>query len=322
MRTRPATGLSSGEPEVDPLIDLAEITEVELLILKRMREFTIGEHSSLFHGTGFDFVGLRDWQAGDRFEAIDWAQSSLTNFSPLIVREFEQPTTSGVVIVADRSASTRCGVNAGGSEQAGMQIATLIARAIATIGMSAVFFQDSIGLVTFSAGFRDLSAVRPRIGKGQVIHCLEAYQHGYGLQELRHTGNLSATLSGFSRKTSMMPVISDFLFDDAEEFIRELSQVDNIHDVFIMMVDASFAFELPKVSAGWIEVYDVETGKTRMMSRGELSRQSERVRAWQDEVTRQAKQVDLDVIRLGIDQVKFDVALVEWVAERRLRRRK
>ncbi len=321
MRTRPSRGFTPDE-EVDPLIDLSEITEVELLILKRMREFTIGEHSSLFHGTGFDFVGLRDWQAGDRFEKIDWAQSSLTNFSPLIVREFEQPTTSGVVIVADRSASTRCGVHTGAADKAGLQIATLIARAIATIGMSAVFFQDSIGLVAFDEGFRDLRTVRPRIGKGQVIHCLEAYQHGHGLQDLRHTGNLSATLSGFSRKTSMMPVISDFLFDDAGAFLTELAQVNNVHDVFVMMVDASFAFDLPRVSAGWIEVFDVETGKTRMMSRGELSHQSERIRAWQDDVARQAKEVDLDVIRLGIDQVKFDVALVEWVAERRLRRRK
>jgi hypothetical protein len=39
-------------------------------------------------------------------------------------------------------------------------------------------------------------------------------------------------------------------------------------------------------------------------------------------VSRQAKALDLDVIRLGIDQVKFDVALIEWVVERRLRRRK
>jgi len=321
MRTRPSS-IVTPEERADPLIDLSEITEVELLILKRMREFTIGEHSSLFHGTGFDFVGLRDWQSGDRFEAIDWAQSSLTNFSPLIVREFEQPTTSGVVIVADRSASTRCGVDTVGADRTGMQIATLIARAIATVGMSAVFFQDSIGLITFDEGFRDLRAVRPRIGKGQVIHCLEAYQHGYGLQDLRHTGNLSATLSGFSRKTSMMPVISDFLFEDAEAFLRELAQVNNVHDVFVMMVDASFAFKLPTVSAGWIEVYDVETGKTRMMSRGELSHQSERIRLWQDEVTRQAKQLDLDVVRLTPDQVTFDVALIEWVAERRLRRRK
>jgi hypothetical protein len=95
-----------------------------------------------------------------------------------------------------------------------------------------------------------------------------------------------------------------------------------VHDVFIMMVDASFAFELPRVSAGWVEVYDVETGNTRMMSRRELSRQSERIRLWQDDIARQAKALDLDVIRLGIDQVKFDVALVEWVAERRLRRKK
>jgi uncharacterized protein (DUF58 family) len=313
MRTR--------EQEVEPLINLSEITEVELRILKRMREFTIGEHASMFHGTGFDFVGLRDWQAGDRFEAIDWAQSSLTNFSPLIVREFEQPTTSGVIMVADRSASTRCGADTRGDRR-GMQIATLIARSIATIGMSAVFFQDSIGLITFDEGFHTLGAVRPRIGKGQVIHCLEAYQDGHGLQELKNSGSLSATLSGFSRKTSMMPVISDFLFDAAPDFLKELSQVDNVHDVFIMMVDASFAFELPRVSAGWVEVYDVETGNTRMMSRRELGRQSERIRAWQEDISRQAKALDLDVIRLGIDQVKFDVALVEWVAERRLRRRK
>jgi len=314
MRTR--------EQEVEPLINLSEITEVELLILKRMREFTIGEHSSMFHGTGFDFVGLRDWQAGDRFEAIDWAQSSLNNFSPLIVREFEQPTTSSAIIVADRSASTRCGANSGANDNRGMQIATLIARAIATVGMSAVFFQDSIGLITFDEGFRELGAVRPRIGKGQVIHVLEAYQNGYGVQDIKNVGSLSATLTGFSRKTAMMPVISDFLFDEAPEFLKELRQVNSVHDVFIMIVDASFAFELPRVSAGWVEVYDVETGRTRMMSRRELAKQSARVRAWQDEIARQAKENDLDVIRLSVDQVKFDVALIEWVAERRLRRRK
>ncbi len=314
MRTR--------EQEVEPLINLSEITEIELLILKRMREFTIGEHSSMFHGTGFDYVGLREYQAGDRFEHIDWPQSSLNNFSPLIVREFEQPTTSSVILVADRSASTRCGADTAAGERRGLQIATLIARAIATIGMSAVFFQDSIGLITFDEGVRDLGAVRPRIGKGQVIHCVEAYQNGLGLQELRNTGSLSATLTGFSRKTAMMPIISDFLFDDAPAYLRELRQVNNVHDVFILMVDASCAFELPRVSAGWIEVYDVETGQTRMMSRRELSRQSEKVRAWQDEITRQARDNDLDVVRLTLDQTQFDIALVEWVAERRLRRRK
>ena len=306
MRTR--------EQEVEPLINLSEITEVELRILKRMREFTIGEHSSLFHGTGFDFVGLRDWQAGDRFEAIDWPQSTLTNFSPLIVREFEQPTTSNVIIVADRSASTRCGVG-------GRPIASIIARAIATIGMSAVFFQDSVGLVTFAEDPKDMGAVRPRIGKGQVIHCLEAYQDGHGLQELKRSDSLSATLIGFTRKTSLVTVVSDFLFDDPGAMLQELAQVGNVHDVVVTIADAAFAFEMPRVSAGWIEAFDVETGRTRLMSRAELGRLGARVTAWQDDVARTAKLAGLDVLRLGIDPTQFDIALIEWVAERRLRRK-
>jgi uncharacterized protein (DUF58 family) len=302
------------EQEVEPLINLSEVTEVELLILKRMREFTPGEHSSLFHGAGFNFVGLRDWQAGDRFESIDWAQSSLTNFSPLIVREFEQPTTSGVIIAADRSASTRCGMD-------GVPIAVTIARAIATIGMSAVFFQDSIGLVTFDARTNTLGAVRPRIGKGQVIHCLEAYDEGRGLQDLQGAESLSGTLIGFSRKTSLVPVVSDFLFDDPGGVIRELSLANNVHDVFVVLVDAAFAFELPDTSAGWVEAFDVETGTTRLLSRREARGMQARVQAWQDQVAALARQADLDVLRLGTDQTKFDIALLEWVQERRLRRK-
>jgi uncharacterized protein (DUF58 family) len=306
MRTR--------EQEVEPLINLSEITEVELRILKRMREFTIGEHASRFHGSGFDFVGLRDWQAGDRFESIDWPQSSLTNFSPLVVREFEQPSTSSVVIVADRSLSTRCGID-------GVPVAATIARAIATIGMSAVFFQDSVGLITFGEDFHRLEGLRPRIGKGQVIQCLHAYQQGSGLQEVRSAGDLGATLIGFMRKTSLVPVISDFLFEQVDALFADLAHLNSLHDVFITMVDAAFAFELPEVSAGWIEAFDVETGRSRVMSRRELVQMAPRVREWQDDVVRRAKEAGFDVLRLSQDQDQFDIALLEWVAERRLRRR-
>jgi uncharacterized protein (DUF58 family) len=306
MRTR--------EQEVEPLINLSEITEVELRILKRMREFTIGEHASRFHGSGFDFVGLREWQAGDRPESVDWPQSSLNNFSPLIVREFEQPSTSSVVIVADRSLSTRCGID-------GVPVAATIARTIATIGMSAVFFQDSIGLITFGEDFTHLEGVRPRIGKGQVIQCLDAYQHGRGLQDLRSAGDLAATLVGFMRKTSLVPVVSDFLFENVDGFFNDLAHVNSIHDVFICLVDAAFAFELPDVSAGWIEAFDVETGRARVMSRRELAQMAPRVRDWQDVVEKQAKEQGFDVLRLSHDQDQFDIALLEWVAERRLRRR-
>jgi hypothetical protein len=133
--------------------------------------------------------------------------------------------------------------------------------------MSAVFFQDSIGLITFDARSNQLGAVRPRIGKGQVIHCLEAYDEGRGLQDLKVAGSLSATLIGFSRKTSLVPVVSDFLFEDPAAVIRELSLANNVHDVFVVLVDAAYAFELPALSAGWVQA---------------------RVQAWQDDVAAMA----------------------------------
>jgi uncharacterized protein (DUF58 family) len=312
--SRPLTWLGPADTDdAAPLVSLADVNEIELLILKRMREFTIGEHSSVFRGSGFHFTGLRDWQAGDRFEAIDWPQSSLTNFSPLIVREFEQPSTSSVIIVADKSASTRCAID-------GTPIAVVVARAIATLGMSAVFFQDAIGLITFEDAFTHLAGLRPRIGKGQVIHCLDAYQSGQGMQEIREIGGFGGTIAGFMRKTSMIPIVSDFLFDDAPEIVRELSRLNSRHDVFLGMVDASFAYEVPAAAAGWLDAYDVETGRSRVMSRADAQRMAARVREWQEGIARTARGAGLDVLRLMPDQQQFDLALSEFVIERRLRR--
>jgi uncharacterized protein (DUF58 family) len=305
MRTR--------EQDVEPFVNLSELGEIELLIMRRMRDFTIGEHRSVFQGSGFDFVGLRDWQPGDRTSNIDWAQSSLTNFSPMVVRDYEQRSTATVYAIADASLSTRCGID-------GVPIAAAIARTIGTIGMSAVFFQDLFGLITFGANFSDLMTIRPRIGKNQVIHCLEGYQFQDGMMPLKPADSLSMTLAGMMRKTSMVPVISDFLFDNAGDVMKELSLLNAMHDVFIVLVDSAFAFEMPSISAGWIEAFDVETGKSNVMSRGALRSLSARTRQWQDDVARMAKASDLDVLRIGVNELETAIALSEFIAERRLRK--
>lgn len=313
MRTYHAEVGSRESADEAPYVSLAEITEIELLILKRMREVTIGEHRSTSHGSGFDFQGLRDWQPGDRPSSIDWAQSTITNFAPLVVREFEQPSTASVAAIADVSRSTRCG---GG----GTVIAALVARAIATIGMSAVFFQDPFGLVTFDEGFTHLAGIRPSTGKGHVVHCVDAYQFGRGLQPVRRAGDVASTLAGYFRSTTLLPVISDFLFDNPEEVLRELALLNNTHDVFLVLIDSAFAFELPALSAGWIETVDVETGRSRTLGRRAARQLAARVREWQDEVERAAKDVGLDVVRIGRDHAQADIALGEFVAERRLRK--
>jgi uncharacterized protein (DUF58 family) len=296
------------------LVDLSDITKIELLLLRRVREATMGEHRSLFHGSGFDFVGLRDWEAGDRLSSINWPQSAINNFSPMVVSEFDQASTSSVIALADTSLSTRCG---GAAEP----IAAVIARALATIGLSAVFFQDSFGLLTFTTGFDEIAAVWPRIGRGQVLRCLDAYEHGQGLARVRWADDLSTTISSAIRRTSLVPVISDFLFDGADRALRELSLLDATHDVVIVLVDSAFAYDLPAVSASWIETFDVETGRSRLMSRRGVRRLAERARDWQDEIARLARDLDLDVVRLGLDRQQSDVALMQFVVERRLRKK-
>jgi uncharacterized protein (DUF58 family) len=303
-------GLDAGE---SPLVNLREIAEIELFILRRMKEFTLGDHASVFHGSGFNFVGLRDWQPGDRLSSVDWAQSSMTNFSPMVTREFDQDSNAVVVAVADASLSTRCGMH-------GVPIAATIARSLAAVGLSALFFQDQFGVITFDDQFRQVAAARPRIGRSHVIYCVNLYeQRQQG--EAPATGlDFTTTIAAHLRKTSLVPVISDFLFADASRLIGELSRLNAVHDVFLVMADVRFAYEMPGVSAGWIEAYDLETGQTRVFSRREMKRLSERVDAWQQEVMRMARDADLDIVRVGLDRWEMETTLAKFAAERRLRK--
>jgi hypothetical protein len=93
-----------------------------------------------------------------------------------------------------------------------------------------------------------------------------------------------------------------------------------VHDVFLLMADARFAYDVPRVSDGWIDVFDIESGRTRVLSRREVGRLADRANTWQDEVARMAKDVDLDVVRVGLDRWEMETALVGFAAERRLRK--
>ncbi len=206
-----------------------------------------------------------------------------------------------------------------------MPIAAAIARSVAAVGLSAVFFQDLFGLITFDDAFHQLAAARPRIGKPHVIYCLDLYQQlkeaepAFG-RDGSTALDVTTTIESHLRKTSLVPVISDFLFADAPRVIKELSLLNAMHDVFLMMVDVRFAYELPATSAGWIEIFDVETGSTRVVSRREFARLASRIEEWQEQVMRLARDADLDIVRVGLDRWEMETTLVEFVGERRLRK--
>lgn len=298
-------------PVAERLVSWEEIQDIELVVLRRMREHAPGAHRSVFHGSGFDLVGLRDWQPGDRPSAVDWPQSSLTNFSPLITREFEQESTAPVIIVADTSRSTQCGV-------AGTPIAKVIARTVATLGLAAAFCQDLVGLVAMDGRWRRLAA-RPRTGRNHAMHCVDVYQDSLSDAGGERAPEGHGDLAGLLRKRSLMPVVSDFLVDPPETLVEEFAALNVLHDVFFVMVDSAFAFELPPVSTGWIEAYDAEAGQPRLLSARDVERLGERVRDWQDRSAAAARRRGLDVVR--VQSGHEHGALAEFLDSRRRRKR-
>ena len=292
------------------LVGWEEIQDIELVILRRMKEYALGAHKSDFHGSGFDLAGLREWQPGDRPSAIDWAQSTLTNFSPLITREFEQESTASVIVVADTSLSTRCGVD-------DTPIAKVIARVVATLVLAAAFFQDRVGLVAMDGQSRRL-IVQPHAGKNHAMHCVDAYQECLTAPANGREPE-DRELAGLLRRRSLLPVVSDFLIDDPDALIEEFAALAGRHDVFVVLIDSAFAFELPPVSAGWVSGYDVESGQSRLLSAREVERLGEQVRGWQDRVEAIARRRGLDVVRV-VPGGEHE-ALAEFLRSRRVRKR-
>ena len=49
------------------------------------------------------------------------------------------------------------------------------------------------------------------------------------MEEVRTGPRLATTIGGHLRRTTLLPVISDFLFEDAPQVIQELSRLNSMH---------------------------------------------------------------------------------------------
>ena len=170
-----------------------------------MKEYTLGDHASVFKGSGFNFVGIRDWQPGDRMSSIDWAQSSLTNFSPLVTREFEQDSNA-----TDRRRRRRVAVDAlRRRRRADRRGHRAVGRRRRPVG------RVLPGSVRPDHVRRQL----PPGGGGAAAH-RQAARHllprpvpaaARPADPAAEQRDVTATIEGHLRKTSLVPVISDFL---------------------------------------------------------------------------------------------------------------
>ena len=295
-----------------PFLDPFEVEAIQLFSAARVRKLIFGEHASVFTGTkGFNFSGIRDFESGDTQVKVDWAHSTTTLFNPLQVRECIEERSIDIGIAADISCSTRCGASSA-------LIGKGIARTIATIGFSASIFQDTVGLVLF--GGTELVIEPPRGGRSHVERMVDLYQTTPTAPGLPVRGHLAETIAGELRRTSLVIVASDFLFPDVFSTLKELADLKQPHDVFLVMADSAFAFELPAIAAGWVVCVDSETGAHVHLSHSQMRELPCVIRRHQDAIVDYAERADLEVLRVPPDAEQFQSAIVDFFLERRLRR--
>lgn len=300
---------------ISNLVSLPDISEIEIVVAKKIRELILGEHQSWLKGSGFDLAGIRDWQPGDPLFSIDWPRSTTTNFSPPLVKEFEEAKRITILVVADSTLSVRYGIE-------GISPAHIIARAIATIGVSAALFRDPFGLVNFDENFR-LDLIAPRIGRKHLIHCLTRYQAPHFSVKINEVAILLEPLRAHLKLFSVMPFISDFIFPQAEEkIICALKSLSSRHDVFVILVETDFTFDLPDSGDGWIKCFDIESKQARSYSRKELLAISQKVRDYQCFMEDRLKSEGIDVLRAGRELTDFQRNLTEFFARRRIAQKK
>ena len=124
------------------------------------------------------------------------------------------------------------------------------------------------GLITFDEGFRQLAAARPRIGKPHVLYCLDLYQQPRGRPTCpAGRADVAAAIAGHLRKTSLVPVISDFLFADAPRLIQRA--VDPERGARCVPHDGGRAFRVPACRR--VGRLDPDASTWRRAARGRLA---------------------------------------------------
>ena len=82
--------------------------------------------------------------------------------------------------------------------------------------------------------------MRPKIGRSHVIYCVDLYQQRRAIDLPGGPRDVVTAIEGQLRRSSLVPVISDFLFANAGRVVRELSLLNavacTVTPVLLMMM--------------------------------------------------------------------------------------
>lgn len=189
---------------------LTDVDNYQLLARVVVEGFMAGQHRSLFHGTGSEFVQYRDYSPGDELKYVDW--KAFARRDRLYSKVFEEETNMDCTIVLDASASMAYqGERADCTKiRYGAMVAACLAYLASRQGDNIGFFAYAGELLSF------FPAERPAKRLKHIFTTLAGLKANGLADHKKHLSFIAESM----RRRGMLVLISDFI--DAEERIPEL----------------------------------------------------------------------------------------------------
>jgi len=235
----------------DAAVDILRgVRKIEIQSRRLVQELFSGSYHTVFKGRGIEFSEVREYVPGDDVRWIDWNVTA--RMDRPFVKQFHEERERTVVVLVDRSSSTRFG-----SSQRSLE--RVAAETTALLAFSASVNQDKVGLMLFSD--RMEKWVPPRKGRSHILRIVREvlYHRGQGTGTSLREALERATR--MLRRRSLLFVVSDFLCDEPYE--NALLLAARKHELVPVVLIDPRQEDLPRI--GLVEAYDLESGRRRLI---------------------------------------------------------
>jgi len=297
--------MSTAERYLKPEV-VRQIKRLDLRAQFIVKGFLQGLHASPFHGFSVEFSEHRKYTPGDNPQDIDWFVYAKTDKH--YVKKFEAETNITGYLVMDLSRSMAYTYR---QELTKFDYAICLAAALCYL---MVHQQDPVGLITFDDRIRDSLAPRSKRAQlGNVLSVLSKLSPSGQTEIAKSVSQVAAML----RHRSLVMLFSDLLAEP-EPIIQSLRQLRHRgHDVILFHIldEAEVAFPFD----GMVELEDPESHETLQVdAAGFRSDYVAELNSFRDTYRKECFQSGIDYVALDTS-MQFDKALVEYLANRRMR---
>lgn len=230
---------------------IKRVKRIELKSRRKANNLFMGEYHSAFKGRGMIFSEIRPYQYGDDIRNIDW--NTTAHYNEPYVKVFEEERELTMVLMVDVSASSDFGTRKQFKSET-------IAEICATLGFSAITYNDKVALILFSEDIELF--IPPKKGKRHVLRIIRELVNYQPKNKKNNLSNaLRFLIDAFKRKSNIF-ILSDFI--DESNYFKNLKIAAGKHDITGIRIFDEKESEFPNV--GLISLIDNETGEQQYVN--------------------------------------------------------